>query len=303
MTKKAEPDLKKLFKQAAEIAMQVPESMQDAAFNRALEMLTAHAPEQTGVRQATKRIPADPPKSKNDSSNAVDQQISAEGLIDAIDSTQHPEITSDVKILDRCLLILQIAHKDYDVDGLSPSEIAKILTDKFRISSSATTVSMALGRATNLVNRVSRGKGFEYRIMAPGLKHLAQRDDGGAVSPSHKLHPRKRAKAQTKKKPSSKKKAPTKKGVDSTKGKSQSSKKNATKSSRRPGPGAMLTELVSAGFFSEAKSISDIQEHAEHSLAHTYGINELSTPLRRAIHNKRLVRTKNSDGQYEYTSN
>lgn len=56
MTKKAEPDLKKLFKQAAEIAMQVPESMQDAAFNRALEMLTAHAPEQTGVRQATKRI-------------------------------------------------------------------------------------------------------------------------------------------------------------------------------------------------------------------------------------------------------
>jgi hypothetical protein len=38
-------DLKQVFKQAAEIAQQVPENMQEAAFNRALNLLTDKAAE------------------------------------------------------------------------------------------------------------------------------------------------------------------------------------------------------------------------------------------------------------------
>ncbi len=49
------PDLKELFKQAAEIASQVPESMHDAAFNRALDMLTGDASGQAEVPPSTKR--------------------------------------------------------------------------------------------------------------------------------------------------------------------------------------------------------------------------------------------------------
>jgi hypothetical protein len=37
------PDLKELFKQASEIAQQVPANMQEAAFNRALDLLTGGA--------------------------------------------------------------------------------------------------------------------------------------------------------------------------------------------------------------------------------------------------------------------
>jgi hypothetical protein len=77
-------------------------------------------------------------------------------------------------------------------------------------------------------------------------------------------------------------------------------KKGST--SRRPGAGEMLRELVTAGFFATPKTIGEIQEHVQHNRAHTYGLNELSTPLRRAIHNNLLVRTKNSDGQYEYAA-
>ena len=152
MAKKTVPDLKELFKQAAEIAKQVPESMQDAAFNRALDMLTGDAPEQ---RKVHPRRPAGPPKNKHSRSRAADERTSADVLVESIDSTQHPGVTSGAKTLDRSLMILQIAHDHHGVDGLGPSEIAKILTDKFRISTSAAAVSMALGKATNLLNRVS----------------------------------------------------------------------------------------------------------------------------------------------------
>jgi hypothetical protein len=45
-------DLKEVFKQAAEIAQQVPENMQEAAFNRALDLLT----NRSGERNTTRRV-------------------------------------------------------------------------------------------------------------------------------------------------------------------------------------------------------------------------------------------------------
>jgi hypothetical protein len=44
-------DLKELFKQAAEIAKQVPENMQEAAFNRALDLLTNERSEKRPTRR------------------------------------------------------------------------------------------------------------------------------------------------------------------------------------------------------------------------------------------------------------
>jgi hypothetical protein len=43
-------DLKEVFKQAAEIAQQVPENMQEAAFNRALDLLTNKSHERHPTR-------------------------------------------------------------------------------------------------------------------------------------------------------------------------------------------------------------------------------------------------------------
>jgi hypothetical protein len=301
VAKKTVPDLKELFKQAAEIASQVPESMHEAAFNRALDMLTGDASEQAEVRPSTKRRSTGTASGKQGLSSAADPHLATEVLLDSIDSTQHPGVTSGATVLDRSLMILKIAHDDHGVDGLISSDIAKILTNKFRISTSAAAVSMALGKVTNLVNRVARGKGFQYRIMAPGEEYLAHRGDGGAELPSPERSAAKKAKPGAKGKDRLHQKAPTPTAVESTTKKSKSSKKSA-KGSGRPGPGAMLRELVSSGFFSKPRTISEIQAHAAQNLAHTYGLNELSTPLRRAIHDKFLVRTKNSDGQYEYAS-
>ena len=95
----------------------------------------------------------------------------------AIDFTQHPGVMSAKKVLDRALMILQIALNDHGIDGLMPSEIAKILTDKFRVSTTKNAVSMALGNATKLANRVSSGAGYGYRIMGPGEEYLAHQGE------------------------------------------------------------------------------------------------------------------------------
>jgi hypothetical protein len=46
-------DLKEVFKQAAEIAQQVPENMQEAAFNRALDLLTNKSRERHPTRASS----------------------------------------------------------------------------------------------------------------------------------------------------------------------------------------------------------------------------------------------------------
>ncbi len=59
-------DLKEVFKQAAEIAQQVPENMQEAAFNRALDLLTGKSDE----RHPTRRLK----RTKHSRNRNVDQQ-------------------------------------------------------------------------------------------------------------------------------------------------------------------------------------------------------------------------------------
>ena len=56
MVAKAVPDLKEIFKQAADIAQQVPENMQEAAFNRELNVLLGETEVEQASDQATPTI-------------------------------------------------------------------------------------------------------------------------------------------------------------------------------------------------------------------------------------------------------
>ena len=62
MAKQTVVDLKELFKQAAEIAQQVPDKMQEAAFNRAVDLLTGasagNGPSQSTKQQKTRGVSA-----------------------------------------------------------------------------------------------------------------------------------------------------------------------------------------------------------------------------------------------------
>lgn len=76
------------------------------------------------------------------------------------------------------LTVLKISLEKFDVDGLTPPKISKILKIKFRISKavSAENVSMALSKAGECVDRVPnpRGRGYLYRIMNAGEERLKE---------------------------------------------------------------------------------------------------------------------------------
>lgn len=77
----------------------------------------------------------------------------------------------------------------------------------------------------------------------------------------------------------------------------------STKKARGSGHGAVaaLSDLVENGFFDKAKTINDIVSHCEEKLARRFKSNEFSGKLGRLTRDGVLDRTKNGDGQYEYT--
>ncbi len=69
------------------------------------------------------------------------------------------------------------------------------------------------------------------------------------------------------------------------------------------GTGAVstLVSVYKTEFFKKPRLIGDILEHCETNLARKIKANELSGKLGRMVRNGELKRTKNADGQYEYT--
>ncbi len=290
MSKRTVPDLKELFKQASEIAQQVPESMQEAAFNRAIDLLTGGETPEPVVEHAGSNV-----KSKKKSPKQTKKKIEetpTDDLLAVIDSTQHPGVTSAKTILDRSLMVLQIALTEHGIDGLIPSTIANILTEKFRISTMSAAVSNALGKAPTLVNRVSSGSGFLYRIMGPGEEYLAHLGETDAPTPSsQKTRPKKKAS----RKKVSKKKSPAKK-------KTKASKKGGgkTSSTKSAGPKAAVSALIDSGYFSKGRTGPEVQTYLKNKRGFNFGTDQLRLAMLRLVREEKLDRDENAEGQYEY---
>jgi hypothetical protein len=74
------------------------------------------------------------------------------------------------------------------------------------------------------------------------------------------------------------------------------------KSGSRLGSKGALNRLVEEGFFAQPKALADIIKHCETNLARKFKPNDFSGTLARLTRDGVLKRSKNSDGQYEYTS-
>jgi len=146
-----------------------------------------------------------------------------------------------------------------------------------------------LDAAGDKVDRSKKGMKVTYRLMQPGDDYL----DAGNFSTAKRSNIEKSKKKMTTRMKSKAMNTPKEKAtvIKAT--------RNAPKKGR-PGPGEMLKKLADAGFFKEPRSIKDIQQHCENKLAHIYTLMELSTPLRRAVHNDLLTRDKNKEGNFEY---
>lgn len=296
MSKSTVPDLKELFKQAAEIAEQVPESMQEAAFNRAIDLLTGEtrsgSDKQSVGAQAKKLI--NKTQEKKYSSNDND-------LLSAIDSTQHPEVVSASKVLDRALMVLNIALTNHNVDGLTPSAIAIILTEKFRVKDTQKAVSMALGRATTLVNRIPDGQGFLYKIMNPGKKYLEHLDtgDGSLKAPMPSRKKRSKRASIRENNGIAAQDGGTKKVDRKTKKKNGADQQVKKKNSI--GPKAAILNLIETGFFDKGKTGPEVQAYLKVKRGFNIGVAQLRLAMLRLLHDDTLIRDENAEGHYEYT--
>ena len=305
MPDKMVSDLKDVFKQAAEIAAQVPESMQQAAFNRAVDMLTGQTRLDSGGE------PREPKHTRKVNTPPADVKSKEQGdavqlLLGDVDSTRYPNLTSALGVLERSLMLLQIALNDHKVDGLTPGEIARVLTDKFRIRTGRTAVSMALGRATNLVNRVKNGGGFTYKIMAPGQEYLASLQKTEQHTPSMR-HRTKTLDASSGPKStesiaSLKSEHKNDSGrMEATSSRSANGKTSSKiKSSSALGPKTAVLALVDGGFFSQGRTAMEVQDCLTKRRGFTFGIDQLRLVLLRLVRDEILSRDENSEGDYEY---
>lgn len=292
MTMRTVPDLKELFKQASEIAQQVPPNMQEAAFNRALDLLTAG----TEKTQQLAHIPPKATRSATGLASTVTKDESGDStarLLNQIDSTQHPGVISATKILDRALMVLKIALDEHGMDGLTPASIATVLTDKFRVSASSATVGTALSRAPSLVNRVPNGGGFSYRIMAPGQAYLNALANPDSSAAHRAVAPRGRRKATPK---------PEARVDNAAAG---APRESAPRSARRGsagtlGPKPAVLSLIAEGYFDTGRTVQAMQAHLKTKKGFSFDPTQLRVALLRLVRDRALDREENSDKEYEY---
>lgn len=295
-------DVAQLIKEATEAVKDVPDDLRPVAFQKAFDALadeqggggaTGTPPAAKGRRSTSRDSKKQTPQVSKDSNRSQ---------VDRLDRTSHPNITQNATALANSLRVLQAAHDELDIDGLSASDIAQVLTNEFRCRITRQAVSHALNGAGRFVNRHKEGNSVIFKIMSGGEEHLSALDSGTVSEP---------AKSTKKKSKSPKKTKATKKTASSTSSsdgkttketttKKKAKAKGAKKSSSRPGPKAALQNLIGNGYFAEPRLISEIIEHLRHSTGHTYKPTDMSSTLLRLLRENALTRTQNSDNQYEY---
>ena len=279
-------ELKSLFKQAAEIAEQVPDSLRQVAFQRALDALLGPTPPhptqpKPGAGEGSKKVEQGAPRRVK--TEASSRSGAVTHLLEVMNRSELAELMSGRKALDKALLVLKAAQH-HGIDELPASDIAQILTQKFRESTTPQAVRMALDRSPAYTDRRPSGGTFQYSIMAPGERYLAS----DSTKPS-----------------SVGKKAPTKKKTAQAEGKAASTTTSTTAKvkpgkSGRPGPKAILEVLIQEGFFKQTRTIGQILSHLEEKKTHRYSTSDFTATLQRMVRQSKLDRTRNSQGQYEY---
>jgi hypothetical protein len=203
--------------------------------------------------------------------------------------------------LDRWLAVLAIAEDEIGPQtALSASEVARVVTDRFRVSGvHATNVNRDLKRARKYVGRRSRGGTFEYWLTRNGLAYIQARPAAigertrGAPLADGRPPKRKRSGKTAGKRPREAI------AVDEMPAPA-ATRRRATGSTARPGPQRLVEDLLAAGYFSEGRTISDIQEHLERRMARRLKATDISPILTRLIRRAQIEREKNQDGIYEY---
>ncbi|HEX3432555.1 MAG TPA: hypothetical protein VHT25_00665 [Solirubrobacteraceae bacterium] len=283
-------------KQASEIAAVVPEHLQEAAFNRAFDELSG-GKSSVGAPKSSKATKGRSGRAPENRDGDVDPVAV---LVASLSRTDHPEITDVARSLDRALHLLRVANRDFGIDGLGASQIAKVLNDKFRQPIKPQTLGEALNGAGRFVDRIPQPDGSViFRLMDPGEKHLdalaASHEQPGATrqrkGKQEQRSPKKAAR-QVAKRPA---RRPSKNPSVAPKSEPSSRKRRAGQ-----GPKSLVEDLIREDFFTEPKTIGEIQGRLRHKKSVKLKATDLSPALVRLLRENSLDRERNDSKQYEY---
>jgi hypothetical protein len=161
-------NLKEIVKTANQAVEGIDEPLKSKAFEKILDKLLN---EVEGNRKSKRK-----PKLKKTitKKGRIDEVL--EKLSNSLNRSEHPVLHELKKTLDKSLYILSITEKK-NLDGLTSPQIAYLLTNTFRIKTTAAAVSMALMDAKLKVDRKpmstpNGGKAFVYKLMKTGEDHL-----------------------------------------------------------------------------------------------------------------------------------
>ncbi len=156
------PKYADLAKQAIEHVRELDEPFRSLTYQKVLEELIEEANQSSRVSVAM--LPG-----KDVDSGAVEKFLGS-----VVDATPYLGLLAGRgQLVEKSLAVLKIAKDQFGIDGLSPSEIAKVLSLKLRIAGvQAGHVSRDLSKVPEYVQVVQVGAIRKFLIMGRGETHL-----------------------------------------------------------------------------------------------------------------------------------
>lgn len=159
--------LKEEIQRAKEAVEGLPEPFKSRTYDKIIERIL----DGTYGSKSQKKVKSRSSGRKNPTSKE-DEMV--QKVINDLDRSKYEKI-HDLKVLERSLYLLKIVRDDLSIDGLSPSQIASVLTEKFRVKTTKEAISMSLMK-TSYVDRVptvNRGaRTYQYKLMQKGEDYL-----------------------------------------------------------------------------------------------------------------------------------
>lgn len=161
----------KLAKDAEQIAEAVSDAYKPALFARALEELIKKQSSQGEEVRDDKPTLTSRTMGERNRSEKLKTILSSH-----LNVGEGRQILEKEGCLERSLLVLDIADREFGLPELRPPELAKILSQNLGIATTSNTVSMALKKVTSLyVGRRSEAQGFAYLLIPAGREYLKKK--------------------------------------------------------------------------------------------------------------------------------
>jgi hypothetical protein len=282
-----------LFQRAAAVAAKLPESLQEAAFHRALDALMGVG-NTSKSRSSRKKSDGAEQRRGEETETALDSDPVAALL--NMPRSRAEQVDDEDGALGKALALLHVAEEELGIEGLTGPQIAQVLTTKFKWKVSRQAITQALDKAGKMVDSKAGPGARVYIVMDAGIKYLDSDPEERRTASAPPSRRSRTTRRPTKSGPA--KAAESDSGAEPDKG----SQMKARRSSSRPGPTQATEALIDSGFFKTGRTLGDIRVELRDTRGLSYRSSDLSPIMTRLLRDGKLTRRRNDDSQYEYIS-